>query len=152
MAKIYFQKEYDVAENSKIGIALNDTERDYLIGSAAALSTVKEFDITDAEYEGLVNGTKTLSFANNSFTVSDNPVHIDDTAHFTKKNLLDVLHTMYKKVEIAIKEKPNHSKINSLNELKTFLESIDADALSYPHVCLDKHLWDNNKYLNLNFI
>ena len=151
MAKLYFKSDVDISANSKIGISTNDIERDYLIGSASALHTVRVFEITDLEYEGLINGTKHLSYENNSYTIN-NTSPISNEVDNTKDMMESAINVCLQRIDTLIEQKPNHSKINSLNELKTFVESIDVDSLTYPHVNLDKHLLNNNKYIDLSLI
>lgn len=146
MAKIIFQNVTDIAYQNVIGAGSTDQDIDYIIGDHNLISNYKSFDLTDSEYNGLFDGSKSYTISDNSVTVADHTMSTETVSEAEFKTQYD----NYKQaISDRISSKGSHSKITEANACLTYLNSLDLSSLSYPHDNLYKKLKDNNKFVGM---
>ena len=149
MAKLIFYSGTISNTTTFRGAGATDTDINYIINEPISAGTSQTFDITQAQYDGLFDGSKTLELINGVPTVVDTPV--DTTIQTNSADMFSSTLNDYKKhLNNLIENKPNHSKISQANACKDFLETVDVSTLTFPGDCLEKILKDNNKYIQLS--
>ena len=146
MAKIIFHNVADIAYEHAIGAGSTNQDIDYIIQDHNLISNFKSFDLTDAEYDGLFDGSKSYTISDNSITVIEHTMSDETVSEEEFKTQYD----NYKQAIIdKIAKKTNHSKITEANACLTYLNSLDLSSLSYPHDNIYKKLQDNNKFVGM---
>ena len=146
MAKIIFKNVTDIAYEDVIGAGSTNQDIDYIIGDHTLISNFKSFDLTDAEYDGLFDGSKSYTISNNSITVIDHTMSTETVSEEEFKTQYD---NFKQSISDKVSAKPNHSKITEANACLTYLNSLDLSSLSYPHDNIYKKLQDNNKFVGM---
>ena len=146
MAKLIFGNVDNISYEVSVGACSTDQDLTYLIGDSNKINEYKSFDITEDEYDGLFDGSKSYEISNNAPVIIDHTMSTETVSEEEFKNQYD----NYKQaLGDKIEHRVSHSKISEAQSCLNYLNSLDLSSLSYPHVNLFKKLKDENKYVGL---
>lgn len=143
MAKLIFNEQFNIP--NLIGGGKTDADIAYC-GYLPENSALIAHEITDAEYDSLVNGSKSLTIEN------DSPVLVDSLEDFntTPDSVWKISHEQFKSdLERVIKNKPNHSQVTNIQSSLDALNALDENNLTEDPKAT---LLSQNKYIAINFI
>ena len=144
MAKLIFNQQIESTANL-VGGGKTDADIAYC-GYIPENSALIAHEITDAEYDSLVNGSKSLTIENNS------PVLVDSLEDFNSipNSLWSSSYEQVKSdLERVIKNKPNHSQIPNVQSSLDALNALDENNLTEDPKAT---LLGQNKYIAINVI
>ncbi len=147
MAKIVFRNVENLQANDLVGLAKTDVDLEYLTRNQDNL--YKIFDVSDEDYDAVVEGTKEFdheNFSNNTPTIRTTPT--SEATSLSKEEFKKELEDQIETLTDKIRARPNHSQIEKVRESLTYLESIDLDSLTYPTSGIEFKLKNNNKLSN----
>lgn len=156
MAKLFFMHE--LSSSQLMGSGINDVDYEYYIGNNPSNPAIITHEITDAEYDNLINGTNSIVIENNSIVMRDEVGHpTDDTlpnvtlmeSFITPENPLNNFNGYKELLEHQKNTKPNHSQMSKINEALDHMNSLDTSALTDD---IRKILLNANKYVAINLI
>ena len=147
MAKLDFKNVDNIEYGYFLGAFNTDQDLTYLIGNPNAINEYKSFDITEDEYNGFFDGSKTFEISNNAPVFKDLTLSSETVSEDEFKEQYD---NFKKTLEDKVEHKTNHSKIAEAQSCLNYLNSLDLSALTYPHVNLYKKLKDENKFVGLS--
>tara|TARA_A100001391_G_scaffold136488_1_gene95224 strand:- start:497 stop:952 length:456 start_codon:yes stop_codon:yes gene_type:complete len=151
MAKLIFKNTSEVPlhHGSLVGAGSTDEDLHYIHHGNANLYSM--FDITQAEYDGLVNGTKKITIVDNVASIIDEDP-IEDNMMDNEDVYMDYFNQMKQGLEKKINKRPNQSKISMAQDALNFINNIDTSALTYPTKSIQDVLRENNKYIDFRYI
>ena len=148
MALLIFKA--DLNKELTTWIAAAKTEADLVIVHGGNPATVSTIEITDAEYDNLLDGTKKLIMNNQIPSFEDvdwTPVQVrsqESLEHNIAQYREDLSH--------FISIKPTHSELSKLTDALNFINSLDPSSYSYPTDELFTRCKAAGKYVNLDCI
>jgi hypothetical protein len=150
MAYIVFKNEQGTPKSYESFIAAAKTDEDLLLINKSNPITVQTVDITDAEYDAFLDGSKELRVENESVSFVDPPENTElQTSHAKLQANLDE----YKdRLNHAMSKKPTHSQTSKLQEALTFVNSLDASSYTYPTTSLYNRCREAGKWINFQAI
>ncbi len=151
MAKIVFINKDNLQASDLVGLAKTDVDLEYLTRGQDSL--YKIFDVSDEDYDAVVNGTKEFdheNFSNNTPTIRTTPT--SEATSISKEDFKKELQDRIEMLTDKIRARPNHSQIEKARESLTYLESIDLDSLTYPTSGIEFKLKENNKLFNFTVL
>lgn len=152
MAKIVFRNVENLEAGDFIGYAKTDVDLEYLTRGYDNL--YKIFDISDEDYDAIVEGTKEFdheTFSNNTPTIRTVPT-LETTKLVDREEFEAELGQYIDMIDQRISGRPNHSQVEKAREVLTYLKSIDLDSLTYPTPGIQDKMRDDNKYFAFNII
>jgi hypothetical protein len=150
MAHIVFKNETGTPKSYESFIAVSKTDEDLLLINKSNPITVQTVDITDAEYDALLDGSKELRIENESVSFVDPPENTElQTSHAKFQANIDEYRDRLNK---AISKKPTHSQISKLQEALTFVNSLDASSYTYPTTSLYNRCREAGKWINFHCV
>ena len=151
MAKLIFKNTSEVPlhHGSLVGAGSTDEDLQYIHHGNTNLYSM--FDITQAEYDGLVNGTKKITIVDNVASIIDEDP-IEDNMMQNENVYMNYFNQMKKGLEKKINKRPNQSKISMAQDALNFINNIDTSALTYPTKSIQDVLRENNKYIDCRYI
>ena len=147
MAKLIFSNVDNISYEVCIGACSTDQDLTYLIGDLNKINEYKSFDITEDEYDGLFDGSKSYEISNNAPVIIDHTMSTETVSEDEFKTQYD---NFKKNLEDKVAHRVNHSKIAEAQSCLNYLNSLDLSSLSYPHSNLFKKLRDENKFVSLS--
>ena len=144
MAKLIFNQQIESTANL-IGGGKTDADIAYC-GYIPENSALIAHEITDAEYDSLVNGSKSLTIENDSLVLVD---QLEDFSSIPD-SLWQISYEQVKgDLERIISNKPNHSQIPNVQSSLDALNALDENNLTEDPKAT---LLGQNKYIAINVI
>jgi|9_EtaG_2_1085328.scaffolds.fasta_scaffold47658_2 hypothetical protein len=150
MAKLIFFNGTIESRSTFRGAASTDTDINYILNEPSSTGTSQTFDITQEQYDGFFDGSKTLQINSGTPSIIDTAIDVDIPPCQEAKYFEFDLESYKIALDTLIERKPNHSKIAEANACKEFLKTINVSDLTFPGDHLHKVLRDNNKFVELS--
>ena len=149
MAKIVFRNVENLQVGDLVGFAKTDVDLEYLTRGQDNL--YKIFDVSDEDYDAVVEGTKEFdheNFSNNTPTIRVRPTQ--EASSISREDFEKEINYRIHELTQRIEGRPNHSQIEKARQSLEYLISIDLDSLTYPTSGIEFKLKENNKLFNFN--
>lgn len=155
MAKLFYNQQ--IQKGNLIGSGINDVDYAYIDENYETNTATVTHEITDAEYNNLINGTHSIVVENNTVVLRDEVENPEPT--LANVTLLESFATpdvpltefnRYKEqLETLKNKKPNHSQISKINDALNHMSTIDTSTLTED---IKKILLNANKYVAIEII
>tara|TARA_R100001244_G_scaffold100452_1_gene74992 strand:- start:80 stop:526 length:447 start_codon:yes stop_codon:yes gene_type:complete len=145
MALLIFKA--DLNKELTTSIAATKTDADLVLVHGGNPATISTIEITDAEYDNLLDGTKKLIMNNQIPSFEDidwTPVQVR-----SQQNLEDNIAQYREELSHYISTKSTHSELSKLTDALNFINTLDPSSYSYPTDDLNTRCKAAGKYVNL---
>ena len=149
MAKVFFNGSVDSANIA--GMTLSDTQYQ----EKYPLANQNHYVIktcSDDDYNNFLKGKKLVVInSDESITAGDLP-DTSDIDNQTKEKFINARNQYLQELRYFKENFSSHSKISLIDDAIDFVDSIDVENLTYPHLYFQRYCINNDKYVFLNYL